>query len=71
MGIKVKIDLTKFPRYFIDEAAMLLSLSAIDVTEAAVAKVDAALGTGIPAVEPLPEAAEWDGKTDKLQFLQK
>ncbi|MFN5703289.1 MAG: DUF3470 domain-containing protein, partial [Gammaproteobacteria bacterium] len=21
--------------------------------------------------EPLPEAAEWDGKTDKLQFLQK
>jgi Skp family chaperone for outer membrane proteins len=39
----------------IDKAAILLSLSAIDVTDAAVAKVDAALGTGIGADEPGPE----------------
>jgi Skp family chaperone for outer membrane proteins len=39
----------------IDKAAILLSLSAIDVTDAAVAKVDAALGTGIEAGKLVPE----------------
>jgi len=37
--------------------------------------LNAELATQWPVIttrsEPLPEAAAWDGKTDKLQFLQK
>jgi Skp family chaperone for outer membrane proteins len=40
----------------LDKNTIILSLSAIDVTEAAIAKVDAALGDGsaVPAPEPQP-----------------
>ncbi len=43
----------------IDKSAMILALSAIDVTDAAIAKVDAALGVGgpAPAAEPAPDPA--------------
>lgn len=41
----------------IDKSALILALSAIDVTDAAIAKVDAALGTEGPAKAPDPAPA--------------
>jgi Skp family chaperone for outer membrane proteins len=41
----------------IDKSALILALSAIDVTDAAIAKVDAALEAGGPATAPDPAAA--------------